>query len=78
MEEAVGGVDAVEHFGDFAAEEAACDGVGGVAGDLDGTLAAIGGSGDGDEHAATIGAIEGADGMDDPGGACWLHVHTLS
>ena len=58
VEQAIGRVNTIKHLGYFAAEKAARDGVGRVARDLDGTFAAVGARGHGDQHAATIGAIK--------------------
>ena len=61
VEDAVGGVDAVEIFGDFAAEEALGDGLGGIAFDFDGAALLV----DRDQDCAGVGAVVGADGVDD-------------
>ena len=63
IEKAVGRVDAVEIFGDFAAEEPAGDGVIRVAAKLGGAAGFV----NGDEDPAGVGAVMRADSMDGPG-----------
>ena len=64
IEDAVGGVDAVEILGDFAAEEALGDGLGGIAFDFDGAALLV----DRDQDGAGVRAVVGADGVDDAEG----------
>jgi hypothetical protein len=63
MEETVGGVFVIEVAGDFAAEEAAGDGMVGVAAETAAVILLV----DIDEERAGVGAIEGADGVDGAG-----------
>jgi len=66
IEDAIGGVNAVEILGDFAAEEALRDGLGGIAFDFDGAALLV----DSDQDCAGVGAVEGADGVDDAEWRC--------
>ena len=61
VEDAVGRVDAVEVLGDFSAQKALGDGLRGVALDLDGAAGFV----HRDENRTGIGAVVGADGVDD-------------
>ena len=64
VEDAVGGVDAVEILGDFAAEKALRDGLRGIAFDFDGAALLV----HRDQDCAGVGAVVGADGVDDAEG----------
>ena len=70
VEQAVRRVNAVEVFRDFAAEEAARDGVIGVAAKFGGAAGFV----DGDEHPAGVGAVMRADSMNGAGHATGYRV----
>lgn len=65
-ENAVGGVDAVEIFGDFSAQKTLRDGLRWVAFDFNGAALLI----DRDQDRAGVGAVVGADGVNDAEGGC--------
>jgi hypothetical protein len=74
VEDAVGGVDAVEILGNFAAEKALRDGLRGIAFDFDGAALLV----DRDQDGAGVGAVVGADGVDDAERGCYQESYTTS
>ena len=66
IEDAVGGVNAVKIFGDFAAEETLRDGLRGIALNFDGAALLV----DRDQDRTGVGAVVGTDGVNDAEGGC--------